>query len=158
MEQQLDTNLLTDIEQDIALERANTGIRFANFLIDTIFYYGIMLLVGVAMGIIVESTGGNIESSFIVQEDAASISLQYLLSFASYLGVFTLLEGAARGKSLGKLITGTRALKIDGSDLTWKDALMRSLCRIVPFEAFSAFGGNPWHDRWTDTFVVKDRK
>ncbi len=50
-------------------------------------------------------------------------------------GVYTLLEGAAKGKTLGKLITGTRALKIDGSNLTWKDAFLRSLCRIVPFEA-----------------------
>jgi uncharacterized RDD family membrane protein YckC len=68
------------------------------------------------------------------------------------------MEGSAKGKTLGKLITGTRALKMDGGNLTWKVAFMRSLCRIVPFEAFSAFGGNPWHDRWTDTIVVKERK
>jgi uncharacterized RDD family membrane protein YckC len=158
MDQQTETNILADIEQDIFFEPASVGVRFANLLIDTIFYYGIMILIGIALGIILESTGGDIEKSFLVGEDAGSISLQYLVSFASYLGLFTVLEGAAKGKTPGKLITGTRALKMDGSDLTWKDAFMRSLCRIVPFEAFSAFGGNPWHDRWTNTIVVKERK
>lgn len=158
MDQHIDTNILADIEQDISFERATVGIRFANFLIDTVFYYGIILLVGFALVIILESTGGDIENSFLFREDAGSILLQYLVSFVSYLGMFTILEGAAKGKTLGKLITGTRALKIDGGDLTWKDAFMRSLCRFVPFEAFSTFGGNPWHDRWTDTLVVKDRK
>jgi len=27
----------------------------------------------------------------------------------------------------------------------------------VPLEALSAFGGHPWHDRWTKTRVVKTR-
>ena len=152
------TNILADIERDIFLEPASVGIRFANLLIDTLCYYGIMLLVGVALGIILQSSDGNIENSFLVREDIGSLSLQYLLSFATYLGMFTILEGSAKGKTLGKLITGSRAIKIDGNTLSWKDAFMRSLCRIVPFEAFSAFGGKPWHDRWTDTIVIQEKK
>ena len=152
------TNILADIEQDILLEPAPVGIRFVNLLIDTLFYYGIMLLVGVALGIILQSADGNIEESFLVREDAGSLGIQYLLSFIVYLGMFTILEGSAKGKTPGKLVTGSRALKVDGSPLSWKDAFMRSLCRIVPFEAFSAFGGHPWHDKWTHTIVVKDRK
>ena len=158
MDHQISTNILADIEQDILLKPASLGVRFANLLIDTLFYYGIMLLIGVALAVIYESTGDDIQTSFLIREDIGAISLQYLLGFISYLGVFTILEGSAKGKTLGKLITGSRALKIDGGNLTWKNAFMRSLCRIVPFEAFSAFGGHPWHDRWTDTIVVKERK
>ena len=158
MEQQTDLNILSDIEQDFALERASVGIRFANLLIDMVFFYGIMLLVGAVLGIIFLATGIDINTSFLVREDIGSKSLQYLLSYATYLSLYTLLEGAANGKTLGKLITGTRALREDGSKLSWKDAFLRSLCRIIPFEAFSAFGGNPWHDRWTNTIVVKERK
>ena len=158
MDQQIDTNVLADIERDILLEPASVGIRFANLLIDTLFYYGVMLLVGVGLGVMYESTGDDVETSFLIREDAGAILLQYLLSFITYLGVYAIMEGSAKGKTLGKLITGTRALKIDGGVITWKDAFMRSLCRLVPFEAFSAFGGHPWHDRWTNTIVVKERK
>jgi uncharacterized RDD family membrane protein YckC len=158
MEQQTDTNLLADIEQDISLEPASVSIRFANFLIDSIFYYGIILLIGFVLIVVLESNGADIENSFLFREDPGSILLQYVVSLGSYLGMFTLLEGAAKGKTLGKLITGTRALRLNGEDLTWKDAFMRTLCRLVPFELFSAFGGNPWHDRWTDTLVIKERR
>lgn len=158
MEHQPEINILQDIEQDIYLERAPVGIRFANFLIDTILYYGIMLLVGAVIGLAFLNSGEDIDNSFLAREDGGSLFFQYILSFVSYLGFFTLLEGASKGKTLGKLITGTRAIKMDGGDLTWKDAFMRSLCRIVPFEAFSAFGGFPWHDKWTDTIVTKERR
>jgi uncharacterized RDD family membrane protein YckC len=62
-----------------------------------------------------------------------------------------------RGYTLGKFITGTRAIRDDDDELTFKDALLRSLCRIVPLEVFSALAGFPWHDRWTKTKVVKTR-
>lgn len=158
MNQQTQPDLLQDIEQDISLEYASVGARFLNLLIDSIFYYGVIIAVGAAFGIIFMSTGENIPTSFLVRADFTSLLLQYILSYTVYIGVYTVLEGAARGKTLGKLITGTRALRIDGENLTWRDAFLRSLCRIVPFEAFSSFGGHPWHDKWTDTIVIKERK
>jgi hypothetical protein len=39
-----------------------------------------------------------------------------------------------------------------------KTVLLRTLCRIVPFEPFSAFGGHPWHDKWTRTYVIDVKK
>lgn len=158
MDQQTQTNLLQDIEQDIYLEHASVGTRFLNLLIDVLFFYGVVIVVFAVFGLIFVSTGEDINTSFLVREDPGAIFLQYIVTYSVYIGLYTLLEGAARGKTLGKLITGTRALKADGSNLSWKDAFMRSLCRIVPFEAFSAFGGHPWHDKWTDTIVVKERK
>jgi uncharacterized RDD family membrane protein YckC len=152
MEQQTETNMLLDIEQDLYLERASVGARFANFLIDEIFYY--VLLIGIIALILTNQDPGN---SFLEREDPGALFFQYLALFAFIVIFFTIQEGAFKGKTLGKLITGTRAVKIDGGQLTWKDALMRSLCRLVPFEAFSAFGGCPWHDRWTDTIVTRDR-
>lgn len=158
MEQDPNINILADIEQDIATEPASVGERFLNFLIDVFVFYAVMMVVGMAFGLIFASTGEDIDNSFLIRDDGGSLALQYLFYYGIFLGVYTLLEGAAKGKTLGKLITGTRAIRVDGNDLTWKDAFLRSLCRIVPFEAFSAFGGNPWHDRWTNTQVIKERK
>lgn len=61
-----------------------------------------------------------------------------------------------KGSSLGKLITGTRAVREDGSPITASEAFGRGFSRIVPFEAFSALGNNtwPWHDQWSHTYVV----
>jgi uncharacterized RDD family membrane protein YckC len=67
---------------------------------------------------------------------------------------YSLCEKLFRGQTLGKLITATCALRTDGEELTFKDALLRSLCRLVPLEVFSGFGV-PWHDAWTNTMVVK---
>jgi uncharacterized RDD family membrane protein YckC len=157
MQQEVETNILHDIEQEIYLEPASVGARFANFLIDTIVYYAAFILVGAALAIAFQSSGEDIETSFLVREDVGSILLQYAVSISTFLAVFTVLEGSTKGKTLGKLITGTRARKINGEALSWKDAFMRSLCRLVPFEPFSAFGGFPWHDRWTKTIVTKEK-
>ena len=56
-------------------------------------------------------------------------------------------------------MNGTRAVNEDGTRITFKTALLRSLSRLVPFEAFSALGANPpypWHDRWTGTYVIDE--
>ncbi|MBK6634385.1 MAG: hypothetical protein IPG38_08770 [Chitinophagaceae bacterium] len=55
------------------------------------------------------------------------------------------------------MVTGTRAIRQDGNELTFKDALLRSLCRLVPFEVFSGFNILTWHDSWTETMVIKAR-
>ena len=65
-----------------------------------------------------------------------------------------------RGKSIGKFLTGTRAVKEDGSYLEIKDALLRGFCRIIPFNIFSALGNTcyPWHDSLSKTYVIDERE
>ncbi len=46
-------------------------------------------------------------------------------------------ESFTGGKTPGKYITGTRAINDDGTRISFKTALLRSLSRIVPFEVFS---------------------
>jgi len=68
-------------------------------------------------------------------------------------------EAVFRGKSLGKLITGTQAVNLDGSSISMATAFGRGFSRAVPFCAFSAFGNpsDPWQDRWTDTMVIDQK-
>ncbi|HEY4334693.1 MAG TPA: RDD family protein, partial [Puia sp.] len=84
----------------------------------------------------------------------------YLMVIVLDLFLWTAIEYLGQGKTLGKLITGTRAVNEDGSFITFKTALLRSLSRMVPFEPFSAFGdpSYPWHDRWTRTYVIDDKQ
>jgi len=82
-----------------------------------------------------------------------------LVSMVIYGILSGIVEGLFKGKSLGKLITGTRAVNTDGTNISFKTALLRGLSRIVPFEPFSALGGpsHPWHDKWTNTYVIDEK-
>ncbi len=60
------------------------------------------------------------------------------------------------GRSLGKLVTGTKVIAEDGTCPSIGQIFGRTLVRFIPFEAFSFLSGNPrgWHDRWSKTKVV----
>jgi uncharacterized RDD family membrane protein YckC len=66
------------------------------------------------------------------------------------------IESLTKGRSLGKLITSTKAVNEDGTDISTVTAFARGFCRVVPFNQFSAFGtpSHPWHDKWTKTYVI----
>lgn len=74
--------------------------------------------------------------------------------------IMSFTEAMLNGKSIGKFITKTRAVNTDGSDLTFEKTFTRNLIRIIPFDALSALGtpSIPWHDKWSDTMVVEDKK
>jgi uncharacterized RDD family membrane protein YckC len=138
MEPQVD--LLSELFDDNP-EPVSVGIRFGNFIIDTIAYYVLLFIVFVFLAMSIPSE--------------TLLSVSYLSAFCTYILYYTLMEGFFGGRTLGKMITRSKAVKDDGTPLTWKNAFTRSLCRLVPFEQFSALGGHPWHDKWTNTIVIK---
>ena len=149
---------LSTIEDNyFQLVSATTGERFVNFLIDNIFMRFVM---GYATGFLLGIILGSISPGLFTDGEDNWLSLfllGLLVAYVNYVVYYTLCEKLFRGKTLGKLITGTRATRADGSELTFKDSLLRSLSRIVPFEVLSGFGGYPWHDTWTNTIVVKGK-
>ena len=154
-----ETGLADELNLFIQHTSASTGQRFLNYLIDNLLMqYGLSYLTGYIVGYFLVMLFPESSSNLFNGESQFSLLLLgYIISIFNYLLYYTFCEKVFNGYTVGKLITGTKALRNDGQPLTFKDALMRSLSRLVPFEAFSAFGGNPWHDRWTDTQVVKTR-
>ena len=149
------SNYLQDIEQEIQLIPADKGLRFANLLIDTLIFYGLAFIYGLIHATIILSQGTSIDDSYLVQESGAAVGFQYLISFTLYIGYYTVVEGLSKGRTLGKLITGTVAMREDGGAVGWKEAFLRSLCRLIPFETIAALFTQPWHDSITRTIVVK---
>lgn len=147
----METHLLSEVEQELHLQPAPLGKRFLNLLLDIICFFAITLMIAIALGF--ASAGGS--DSYT---DDSDLLFQNFIVYLLYLAYYTLFEGLTKGRSLGKLITGTVAVKTDGLAITWKAALLRSLCRLVPFETLSAFGQEPWHDKWTKTKVIKKAK
>ena len=131
-------DILTDLEDTIWYQDASTGIRLLHFVIDLFF---IVLLVILANG-------------FLFPEFTSNSIGERILIYVSLLFYYALLETATHGRTIGKLVTGTKAIRVDGTDFSGKDAVLRSLCRLVPFDTLSAISGQPWHDKWTKTRVV----
>ena len=146
-----------DIHPYFQYEHATQGQRFANFVIDNlIMRLGLSYVTGIAVGKI----GVLLFPQFMYKlsyDTASLLILAYLIAIVDYLVYYTLSEKLFKGYTIGKLITKTKAIRTDGKEITFKDALLRSLCRLVPFEIFSGFGV-PWHDAWTNTMVVKVRQ
>lgn len=134
--------------------------RFANWLIDNLLMrFGLSYLTGIAIGTLLGLMAPDFIAS-IADDGAMSgglILLGLLIGYLNYIVYYTLCEKLFKGYTLGKIITGTRAIRQDGDELSFKDALLRSLSRCVPFEVFSGFSTLTWHDSWTDTMVVKSR-
>lgn len=144
---------------DKPLIEATTGQRFVNFLIDNVVMrYGLSFLTGAVVGAILGILFPDYMTEVVNEGEGSSlILLGIAIVLFNYFLYYTICEKVFKGYTLGKLITGTRAIREDGGELTFKDALLRTLSRMVPFEPFSALGGRPWHDSWTKTTVVKAR-
>ncbi len=136
--------------------RAETGKRLANYIIDLIVFYALFFIVGIVLAIFSPAAIDNLSYG----SDSGFALVDRLFTLILYAVYMSVLEGLFKGKSLGKLITGTRAVNLDGSRISWGKAFERGFSRAVPFCVFSAFGTpcNPWQDKWTNTMVIDERK
>jgi uncharacterized RDD family membrane protein YckC len=138
------------------LVQASMGKRFLNYLIDVIVF-GVLIFIAL---MVIATFNPQLIETLIKKNETGDLSfVQQLLIQVIYGTYMFIVEALFKGKSLGKLITGTRAVKQDGSPLMLREAQLRGLCRMVPFNAFSALGSPsfPWHDRWTKTYVIDEK-
>ena len=140
---------------------ASQGQRFLNWLIDNLLMrFGLSYLTGMLIGAVLVEVAPDFLQKIAYSEDRMNGSillLSFIVGYFNYLVYYTLCEKLFKGYTLGKLITGTKAIRQDGKELSFKDAFLRSLSRLVPFEVFSGFSTLTWHDSWTDTMVIKAR-
>ena len=129
--------------------------RFVHWMIDRVIVVGIIFLGMIVAGII----GGD---AVLDWAEGLTWWQDQLIGIVVIIGYYTVMEGAT-GTTIGKLLTGTRVVDEDGRRITGGQALLRSLSRVVPFEAFSVLLADDeeprgWHDRWPPTRVVLKRK
>lgn len=140
-----------DVSIDESLKEmvvASTGQRLGNLFLDMLFYFVFAFVFGIILALI--GLGDSIERMN-----------DHLLGLIILL-IYYVPQEAFSGRTLGKLITGTKAVSEDGTKLTFGKALGRTLCRFIPFEAFSFLGGQGrpkgWHDRIPKNKVISTRK
>jgi len=136
-------------QESTAIVPAERWRRFVNFLIDYIAF----VVFGAVIGAILGVAGG-----IGAVEKLQSVGMQYLTGIVVML-IYYVPQEAMYGRTLGKLVTGTKVVDKNGNPPTWGKAFGRTLCRFIPFEAFSFFMADArgWHDSIPKTYVVKAR-
>ncbi|MEY4927047.1 MAG: hypothetical protein RI894_1483 [Bacteroidota bacterium] len=81
-----------------------------------------------------------------------SLAIGILTMFAYYVIMETM-----TGQTVGKMLLKTQVVGEDGQQPSAGTIALRTLCRMIPFEAFSFLGaeGGGWHDTLSHTQVVK---
>lgn len=148
-----DTAIETTGTEGRALPSASRGRRFLTFLLDYLGQSLLIFVVTIAVVIAMPELVDRIETMSKPME--WTIGLAGL--FVYYVGFETLFA-----RTPGKWICGTRVVDRDGGPPNFKQAVGRTLARLVPFEPFSLLLSNDgnvsgWHDRWAGTRVVRVR-
>jgi uncharacterized RDD family membrane protein YckC len=132
---------------------AGRGRRFLHMVFDQAVVLAVAFLFSLFVGLLVV-TGILPPMKWHPLMEPFSIPTFLYMSTCSF-AYYTCFEGAF-GRSLGKWLTDTQVVTETGRRLTLGDAALRSLSRLVHFEAFSFFGKDErgWHDKWTGTRVV----
>ncbi len=118
------------------MKNIDKGTRLANYLIDLLTIYILFF--------VVLMIGQLYNSEYLVL---------YIIMFLYYL-IFE----ATSGKTLGKMVTKTRVVSKDGTKPTFIKIVIRSLSRLIPFDAFSYLFGSElgMHDLFSSTKLLKD--
>ena len=117
-----------------------SGIRFLNFVIDLVAWFVIVFVLILP----------------VVYFGVTQTWFGYVIGLFSFVGYFALMEIKFQ-KTIGKFVTKTKVVKLDGGKPENSDIISRTFCRLIPFDRISfLFGKNGIHDFLSKTKVIKD--
>lgn len=117
-----------------------SGIRFLNFIIDFIIWL-------IIAGSLTFPLSANNENQML---------FGYMIMFTTFIGYYAIMEIKFQ-KTIGKFVTKTRVVKVNGEKPENSDIISRTFCRLIPFDRISfLFTQNGIHDFLSKTKVVKD--
>ncbi|GEP52276.1 hypothetical protein FNO01nite_29480 [Flavobacterium noncentrifugens] len=132
------------ILEEVKLDIASNNSRVTNMIADSIIFY---IIYYALISYSYEMYGADTESDPL-------LDLTFLL--VSFLLVYTVTEYFF-SKTIGKFISRTNVVNLDGTKPGLRSILSRTLCRLIPCEAFSfMFLQNGLHDKFSKTRVVND--
>lgn len=128
----MDEHVLIETPEHIELrfELAGLGTRFVAVLIDHLLQILVVALVGVTLSI--TALGQEFVPRF-KQSIIWAIAAAVVLVFVALWGYFAIFEATWNGQTPGKRAAGIRVVRDDGTPITFIDAMIRNLIRIVDF-------------------------
>lgn len=151
----LETQVMPDVaEIAVTPEIATSNLRLANFILDRIFVVIIFTVYGFVYGFV----SAMVYPDFVPKESASDFTANMVIGLFGTL-LYYLISEAVFGRTLGKLITGTKVIDSNGNKPSFQKILIRTFARLIPFEQFSFLANDArgWHDSLSGTWVVKAR-
>ncbi|MEH6658235.1 RDD family protein [Leeuwenhoekiella marinoflava] len=146
-------NLVKDVAQDNDAVKeiqdyvSSSGVRFVNFSIDFIVFLLLVLIASLAL-----------DSVFVTSNNDLLMAIGYGMIILIFLAYYGLSEYFFQ-KTAGKYVTKTIVVTEQGNKPDGKTILIRSLCRLIPFDRLSYLvTKNGFHDRFSNTRVVKEQE
>ncbi|WP_417194994.1 RDD family protein [Bizionia sp.] len=134
-----------DNKQIVNSNVVGSGVRFLNYLIDIIATYLLILIVFIILGLFITP----FKDSFL------AVLLTIITVFGTAMSYYTIMEIKFQ-KTLGKFITKTKVVKLNGEKPNPSDIINRTICRFIPFDGISyLFVKNGLHDYLSKTKVIK---
>lgn len=121
--------------------------RFGHYMLDFVFIQIIRVALEVGIGFAIGSGAIDHPGESLI----FWVIIMRILLNVLYYAIFETLTGG----SPAKLLLGRTVIDQFGQRPDAGKIFLRSLSRIVPFEAFSCLGERGWHDTWTKTYVVR---
>jgi uncharacterized RDD family membrane protein YckC len=146
-------------KSDVDIYEAEMKHRFLNYLVDIILARGLGFLVGLGIGyyFFKDAESMDADEARRLMELFDSSLFGYTITYSVIFIYYFLSEHFLNGKTVGKYLTKTRAVTKDGYPMKPGRTAIRSLCRLIPFDALSFLGNRGWHDSISRTIVVEDR-
>lgn len=129
-------------KQHVAPEAPNS-VRFANYIVDQLSV-GMLTYLAMLFMMVTNNADG------IFSAGSVKLPTTFLLVNLSY---FTISEFST-GRTLGKLLTGSRVVNSDGTSPSPAQCVLRSILRLIPFYPIFFVFGVRLHDRLSNTRVV----
>lgn len=148
---ELEKSEIIDDGIPVELKIASKGKRFANHMLDLVFLYVFAFVFGILLVLFLVY----VDPSYIYSLEEDSGFTDYLLGFIIFF-IYYFISEAFTGRTFAKLITRTKVVDLSGKKPEVKRVLLRTICRIIPFEAFSFLGSDDLglHDTLSKTRVV----
>ncbi|MGC4039876.1 MAG: RDD family protein [Flavobacterium sp.] len=131
-------------DKSLELNKADTGKRFVHLIIDFIVFAFAYRLTGEFFQLIFDINIYRNITPYI-----------FFMLFA-FLMTYGFMEYKFQ-KTVGKFITKTKVVTLNGEKPGMGDILSRTFSRLIPFDRFSyLFSANGFHDRISNTIVIND--
>ncbi len=132
-------------KQKVNSNVVGSGTRFINFLIDLIIWLVLAFVISLIIGLFAGPIDQEILSLF-----------GYILILGTFIAYYAIMEILFQ-KTVGKFLTKTKVVKLNGEKPENGDIITRTFCRLIPFDRLSfLFVKNGIHDFLSKTKVVKD--
>lgn len=140
-----------DKQRELTQKTVGTGTRLANHILDFLFIMVLNIVFLVFLGFISAVVGESM-LDFITNSGAL---IFYMIGFMISMFYYVTLE-TLTGRTMAKLITRTKVVAENGEKASFDAIVLRSLCRFIPFDAFSFLNSETrgWHDTLSKTRVI----